>query len=275
LVPGLISSGYNVWCFDRVYSPRDNFFHGDVRCESQILRLLDLVDYVIPLAGLVGFPICKAFPIEAEQVNFKAISFLMSCLGDKKVIFPNTNSGYGNNQNGELITEEEDLTPVSIYGQTKVKAEEVVRKHENHIVFRLATIFGVSTKMRDDLMVNHFTKIASCGEKLKLYEPDYMRNFIYIGDVVRLFIFAIENFESMKGNVFNAGLDNANMTKIELCELIESKIPGFKYDIVQGTDPDQRNYMVSNKKLMETGFKCNTTLESGIEQLNTYWKMCI
>ena len=275
LVPELTYNGHEIICVDRVFSNDSSFVHGDVRSKELIEELIDKVDCVIPLAGLVGYQICNKFPMEANEVNFESIIHILSCLKDKMILYPNTNSGYGNENPDIPITEEHPLKPISIYGKTKVDAEGHVNSHENSVCFRFATVFGVSPKMRDDLLVNQFTKLATMGETLYLYEPNYRRNFIYIGDVVRLFLFTLDNFDDMKGNIFNAGLNEANLTKEELCLCIKDIVPTFEYSIVDGIDPDQRNYLVSNDKLKRFGFEAKFSLNRGIEQLVSYWRMCM
>ena len=251
-----------------------NFIKGDVRDETFIKGLIKKNDLLIPLAAIVGAPLSAKMPLETEEINFAAIDFMCKNLSkDQRVIMPVTNSGYGIGKKDEMCDENSPLNPISAYGQTKVRAEKVIMERENSISFRLATVFGTSERMRVDLLVNNFTYIAVFKKYLKLYEPHFRRNYIHILDVVKGLIFGVSNFEKLKGNIFNLGLSEANLTKEQLCKTIQSEIPDFKYEIsLDGEDEDKRDYFVSNKKVEKMGFKATHSLEQGIKELAEYFK---
>ena len=250
-----------------------NFIKGDVRDEKLMKELIAKNDLIIPLAAIVGAPLSAKMPLETEEINFAAIDFMCKNLSkDQRVIMPVTNSGYGIGKKDEMCDENSPLNPISAYGQTKVKAEKVIMERENSISFRLATVFGTSERMRVDLLVNNFTYIAVFKKYLKLYEPHFRRNYIHILDVVKGLIFGVSNFEKLKGNIFNLGLSEANLTKEQLCKTIQSEIPDFKYEVsLDGKDEDKRDYFVSNKKVEKMGFKAVHTLEEGIQELKNYY----
>ena len=232
------------------------------------------VDVIIPLAALVGAPLCARHPTLAEMLNYESVKNLCESVpSEVLVIYPNTNSGYGIMNDGEdICTEESPLNPISIYGETKVRAEQQVVMR-NGIAFRLATVFGSSHRMRLDLMVNEFVYRAFKDGCIVLFEGHFRRNFIHVRDVAGAFIYAIENCSTMKGEVYNLGLSSANLTKIELCEKIKDIFPGFRVieaDI--GEDPDKRDYLVSNDKLEATGWRPNYSLDMGIKELANYYK---
>lgn len=226
-------------------------------------------DIIIPLAAIVGAPACERQPILATTINRDAIIHLVKlCSKHQRILFPNTNSGYG--MKGEtLCTEESPLAPLSLYGKTKCEAEKAVLDHPNSVVFRLATVAGVSQRMRFDLLVNNWIAELNYKQTLRLYQPDYKRNFVHIRDVARAFCYAIFHPE-IKG-VYNLGDDRANMTKIELAKLIAGKLGFTKLDeaitIAEGSDPDQRNYLVSSEKMMKTGFRCYYDLDKAIDEV--------
>ena len=250
-----------------------NFIKGDVRDETFIKGLIKKNDLFIPLAAIVGAPLSAKMPLETEQVNFGSINFMCQNLSkDQKVIMPVTNSGYGIGKQDEMCDENSPLNPISAYGKTKVKAEKIIMERENSISFRLATVFGTSERMRVDLLVNNFTYIAVFKKYLKLYEPHFRRNYIHILDVVKGLIFGVSNFENLKGNIFNLGLSEANLTKEQLCKTIQSEIPDFKYEVsLDGKDEDKRDYFVSNEKIEKMGFKATHSLEEGISELKEYY----
>lgn len=251
-----------------------SFVKEDVRKFNDMKKYYNSSDIIIPLAGLVGAPLCEKFPKEAVETNQTAIKEMVSCLSkNQSIIMPVSNSGYGVGQKNKFCDENSSLYPVSIYGKTKVEAEKHVVEFGNSISFRLATVFGVSPhRMRTDLMVNNFTLIAYQEKKLKLYEPNFRRNFVHISDVAKAFKFGIDNFSKMKNNIFNLGLDSANITKKELCEKIKNIHPKFDYEIIRGVkDPDQRDYFVSNEKVKKFGFQASYNLEQGINDLLKFY----
>ena len=250
------------------------FIKGDVRDERLMKSLIKKNDFIIPLAGLVGAPLCDKLPKDAKEINSDAIKFICkNSSSEQAIIMPVSNSGYGVGEKNKYCDENSPLNPVSLYGKTKVEAEGYIMNKQNSISFRLATVFGVSKyRMRTDLMVNNFVQIAFYNKELKLYEPEFRRNFVHINDVSHAFLYSIENFHKMRNNIYNLGLDDANITKLELCKKIKNFIPQFEYKIVQGEkDPDQRDYFVSNKKLMNKGFKAKIQLDTGIKELIKYF----
>ncbi len=251
------------------------FVKGDVRDKPLMKTLIKNNDYIIPLAGIVGAPLCDKMPKEAQEINSDSIRFICENTSkDQSVIMPVSNSGYGVGEKNKYCDENSPLNPVSLYGKTKVEAENYIMEKENSISFRLATIFGVSEyRMRTDLMVNNFVSIAFQKKKLKLYEPEFRRNFVHLTDVSSAFLYSMKNFEKMKNNIYNLGLDDANMSKLGLCNKIKEYIPEFDFEIVIGEkDPDQRDYFVSNEKLKSKGFEAKVQLDTGIRELINYFE---
>jgi len=245
-----------------------NFIHADVQNNKIMKKLILKNDYIIPLAGLVGAPLCEKNKKEAINVNYKAIKDCVRYSKNKKIIFLMSNSGYGVGDINKFCTEDSPLNPVSLYGKTKCDAEKEVIKAKNYVCFRLATVFGFSYRMRSDVMVNNFVFNALKYKKLKLFEPHFRRNFIHVRDVVDCILYTIDNFKKMKNNIYNAGLNSANITKIELAEKIKKQIKNIKLSKIKGVkDPDQRNYFVSNDKLMKKGFAAKRSLDEGIKEL--------
>ena len=245
-----------------------NFIHADVQNNKIMKKLILKNDYIIPLAGLVGAPLCEKNKKEAINVNYKAIKDCVRYSKNKKIIFLMSNSGYGVGDINKFCTEDSPLNPVSLYGKTKCDAEKEVIKAKNYVCFRLATVFGFSYRMRSDVMVNNFVFNALKYKKLKLFEPHFRRNFIHVRDVVDCILYTIDNFKKMKNNIYNAGLNSANITKIELAEKIKKQIKDIKLSKIKGVkDPDQRNYFVSNDKLKKKGFKAKRGLNKGIKEL--------
>ena len=242
---------------------------GDVRDEKILKEVLNKVEMIIPLAALVGAPLCKQDPINAQSTNFDAIKLIVDNISrDQKIIFPTTNSGYGISKNDDLCTEDSPLNPISLYGKSKCEAEDLILQSGNGITFRLATVFGMSPQMRLDLIVNDFVYRAMFDSALIIFEGSFRRNFIHIRDVSRAFIHAIDNYEIMNNEPFNVGLSSANLTKIELCEKIKEHIPNFSFiESEIGEDPDKRDYLVSNKKIEKTGFSAKYSLDDGIVEL--------
>ncbi len=226
-------------------------------------------DLVIPLAALVGAPLCSMDPIGATTTNLDAQKMLFKILSpSQRVLMPITNSGYGVGEKGKFCTEETPLRPLSLYGIHKVEVEQALMERGNAVSFRLATVFGMAPRMRIDLLVNDFVYRAVTDRAVVLFEPHFKRNYIHVRDVSRAFQHGIANFDRLKGQIYNVGLSEANVSKWELCEHIKKQIPGFTFiEAAVGKDPDQRNYIVSNAKLEATGYKTSVTLAQGITEL--------
>ena len=245
------------------------FIKGDVRNYKLITKLVKKNEFIIPLAALVGAPLCAKNKREAISTNLESIKLMMKIISKKnKIIYLTTNSGYGIGMINKYCDEESPLNPISLYGRTKVDAEKIIMRNKNSIGFRLATVFGYSYRMRTDLLVNNFVFNAIKYKKLTIYEPHFRRNFIHINDVVDGVIYAIQNFNSLKSNVYNLGLSSANITKHMLAKKIKKQLKYLKIIIVKNRkDPDQRDYYVSNKKIERKGFKAKTSIEKGIREL--------
>jgi len=280
LVPALLRAGHRVTVLDSFlfrqtslnhicHDPNFQVVKGDIRVESVVAPLLKKADVVIPLAALVGAPMCSADPVGARTVNRDAILLMLKLMSrQQRILMPTTNSAYGTGDDDNFCTEESPLRPISIYAREKVEIEGELMQRENAISFRLATVFGMSPRMRIDLLVNDFTHRAVHDRFVVLFEGNFKRNYIHVRDVARVFLHGIERFETMRGQVYNVGLSEANVSKRELCERIRKHIPDFVFtDAPVGKDPDQRNYVVSNAKLEATGFKPETTLDAGIGEL--------
>jgi nucleoside-diphosphate-sugar epimerase len=280
LTPTLLSQGHEVTVVDNFYFrqsslldcchlPNFRVVRGDCRDEKLMKSLVGSADLIIPLAALVGAPLCDRDPVGAKTINFDAVAMLCRLASEnQKVIMPVTNSGYGIGEKGKFCTEETPLRPISIYGTTKVEAEEAVLSRKNSISFRLATVFGTSPRMRLDLLVNDFVYRAVHDRAVVIFEGHFKRNYIHIRDVARVFLHGIENFESMRGKAYNVGLDDANLSKLELCAVIKKHLPKFVYmEAPIGEDPDKRDYIVSNARLAATGFAPEWGLDRGIEEL--------
>ncbi len=242
---------------------------GDCRDERIIADLLRDADVIIPLAALVGAPLCNRDRVGAYTINFEAVQMLTKLTAkQQQIIFPVTNRGYGIGQPGVPCTEDSPLRPISLYGETKVKAERVVLDRGNAITLRLATVFGASPRMRMDLLVNDFVWRAVHDRAVVVFEGHCKRNYIHIRDVVKAFLHAMDHFESMKNRAYNVGLDDANLSKLELCREIQRHIPQFVFfEAPIGEDPDKRDYIVSNERILSTGFKPDWSLERGIQEL--------
>lgn len=244
------------------------FVHGDVRDKKLLKELVLFNDLIIPLAAIVGFPACERDKELATQINYEQVKFIceLATANNKRVVYPNTNSGYGIGENG-VCTEESPLNPISHYGVTKVNAEKEVL-NIGGISLRLATVFGTSPRMRMDLLVNEFVYKALTDKYITLFERKFVRNFIHIRDVAIVFSKMIEEYPLHSGEVYNVGLSNANLTKQQLCESIKEQIPSlqiFYNDNFQ--DPDKRDYIVSNLKLESSGWTPQFSLDDGIEEL--------
>jgi len=286
LVPLLLAKGHNITVVDNLlykqtslleqcYKPNFEFIYGDVRDKDLMKKLVPKFDVLIPLAAIVGAPACDKDPQHAIAVNQKAVVELNNLRSNNQMIlYPNTNSGYGIGQDNVYCTEETPLKPISLYGRTKVHSEKILLESGNAITFRFATVFGLSPRMRLDLMVNDFTYRALHDKFIVLFEENFKRNFIHIRDVANVFLFAIENFEKMKNHPYNVGLSSANLSKFELCEKIREYIPEFViYTSQLSKDPDKRNYIVSNEKIENTGWYTNYTLDDGIKELIKGYKI--
>lgn len=242
---------------------------GDCRDERVVTDLLREADVIIPLAALVGAPLCNRDRVGAYSINFEAVQMLTKLASQQQqIIFPVTNSGYGIGQPGVPCTEDSPLRPISLYGETKVKAERVVLDRGNAITLRLATVFGSAPRMRMDLLVNDFVWRAVHDRAVVVFEGHCKRNYIHIRDVVKAFLHAMDHFEGMKNRAYNVGLDDANLSKLELCREIQRHIPQFVFfEAPIGEDPDKRDYIVSNERILSTGFTPDWPLARGIQEL--------
>jgi nucleoside-diphosphate-sugar epimerase len=248
---------------------------GDARDTDVLAPLCAKADIVIPLAALVGAPLCDADKLGAESINRDAIRDLIKLASpDQRILVPISNSGYGVGEPGKHCTEESPMNPISLYGRTKVEAEEAVLERGNAISFRLATVFGMAPRMRIDLLVNDFVYRALNDRALVLFEAHFKRNYIHVRDVARAFLHGIDNFDSLKNEAFNVGLSDANLSKLELCERIQNHLPNFAFlEAEIGEDPDKRDYIVSNDKIEATGFKPEFSLDFGIAELIKGYRM--
>lgn len=280
LVPELLKEGFEVIALDNFmynqtsllnccYHKNLSVVRGDARDKGLLSNYIKEVDAIFPLACLTGAPLCDRDPVGARTINFDAVKMLLELRSKHQaIIFPTTNSGYGVGGEGIYCTEETPLRPVSLYGKLKVDIEKILLDSENCITLRLATAFGVSPRMRLDLLVNDFVYRAVTDHFIILFEAHFKRNYIHVRDVVRAFIHSLKNFDNVKNEPYNVGLDDANLSKLELCEEIKKQVPNFYFmESPIGEDPDKRNYIVSNAKLKATGFKPQVSLQSGIAEL--------
>ena len=276
----LVLQGYRVTVIDKLkyekssldhlyYYKNFSFINSDVRNEKILRENIKRHEFIIPLAALVGAPLCEKFKKDAITTNLEAIKLILKNLNKKKkIIYLTTNSGYGIGEKNKFCNESSPLKPISLYGQTKCDAENEVRKFKNSISFRLATVFGSSFRMRSDLLVNNFVQRAVNENYIDIFEPKFRRNFIHIRDVVRGIVFSIKNFNRLKSNVYNLGLSSANITKIDLAKKIKKQLKKLKIRVVKNkSDPDKRDYFVSNAKIEKKGFKANISLEQGVREL--------
>ena len=287
LVPALLERGFDVTAVDNFMYGQDGLaavcyhrsFHlvrGDVRSIDTMRPLLQRADIVIPLAALVGAALCDRDPIAATTTNRDAIVTMLKMLDKSQcVLVPITNSGYGVGEPDTLCTEETAMRPVSLYGRDKVATERaVLGDHPNSISLRLATVFGMSPRMRSDLLVNDFVYRAVNDRAMVLFEPHFKRNYIHVRDVARVFAHGIDNFERMRGRPYNVGLSDANLSKWELCVQIRKHLPNFVFfEAPIGEDPDKRDYIVSNERIKETGFVPKFSLDDGIRELIKGYRM--
>jgi len=280
MVPELLAKGHKVTVIDNFmygqnslshicHSPNFSVVRGDVRIESVILPLIKTADIIIPLAAYVGAPLCARDPVGASSTNHDALMMMLKNVGKhQRILMPTTNSAYGSGDENNFCTEESPLRPMSLYAIEKVKVEKELMQHPNAISFRLATVFGMSSRMRIDLLVNDFTYRAVHDRFVVLFESSFKRNYIHVRDIARVFIHGIENYEKLNGQIYNVGLSDANVSKLELCEAIQKQVPDFTFlDAPIGKDPDQRNYIVSNEKIEATGYKPQVSLDAGIREL--------
>ena len=250
----------------------------DVRNYSEINRILKKFDIIIPLAALVGAPLCKLKEKEAIDVNLDSLKNIVDNVSkNQTIIYPTTNSGYGIGEKDKYCTEETPLNPISLYGKTKTGAETYVSEnHENSVRFRLATVFGCSPRMRLDLLVNDFVLKAVKDGYVVLFEANFKRNYVHINDVCNAIMFSIENFSKVRNETFNLGLSSANLSKLELCNKIKEYIPKFDISVSEiGEDIDKRDYIVSNDKIEKRGFAASITLDEGINELRKFYNFLI
>ncbi|MBI4689571.1 MAG: NAD-dependent epimerase/dehydratase [Nitrospirae bacterium] len=280
LVPELLRLGHKVTVLDTFMfgpsslleccaNPDFNVVRGDAREDNTLKPLLKNTDYIIPLAALVGAPLCGRDKIGALTTNRDAVISLAKLASkEQRIIYPCTNSGYGIGQKDIYCTEETPLKPISFYGIAKVEAEKALLDRGNSISLRLATVFGISPRMRIDLLVNDFTYRAVKDRFVVVFEGHFKRNYIHVRDVARAFIHSIDTFNAMKDEPYNVGLSDANLSKLELCAKIKEQVPDFVYlEASIGEDPDKRDYIVSNEKIEKTGFKPAHSLDTGIKEL--------
>ncbi len=281
LVPALLDRGFAVTAVDNFMYGQDSLsavcYHsafslvrGDVRSMDTMRPLLKQADIIIPLAALVGAPLCDRDPLAATSTNLEAIVDMLDHLSrDQQVLLPVTNSGYGVGEPGTFCTEETPIRPVSLYGRDKVEVERILLdRHPSALSFRFATVFGMSPRMRLDLLVNDFTYRATFDRFIVLFESHFKRNFLHVRDAARAFLHGIDHFDTMKGGPYNVGLSDANISKLELCQRIQQHLPSFVFvESAIGRDPDQRDYIVSNEKVERTGYRTAFSLDDGIREL--------
>ena len=285
LIQYLLDDGHKVVVYDNLmYDPTSllrytnnsdfSFVKGDVRNLALLERYINKADIIIPLAALVGFPLCDRDVRGAHEINHEVNAWIAkNKSSQQRVIYPCTNSGYGVSVDGSVCTEESPLNPVSLYGRTKVAGEQEYKNVENHVTFRLATVFGPGARMRTDLLVNNFVLKALRERILVLYECEFMRNYGHLQDVCRAFKFVIDNWDSCKNETYNMGNDALNMNKLQLAEKIQDHLP---LEIIKAeftSDPDTRDYIVSSQKFYDKGFKCEYDLDDGIKQLITAYSI--
>ena len=286
LIPDLLNEGHDVvgldtftrndtvlagLCADARFDP----VRGDARDVGLLKSLVAKVDVVIPLAALVGAPLCKQDPLNATTTNLDAVRSVVSMLSpSQRIVYPTTNSGYGVGSKDAMCTEETPLNPISLYGVTKCDAEKAVLDGGNGVTLRLATVFGMVPRMRVDLLVNDFTYRAVTDRAVVIFEGAFKRNYIHVRDVSKAFRHVLANYGAMNANAYNVGLSDANLSKLELCERIKRFVPGFTYlESPVGEDPDKRDYIVSNAKIEATGWSPDHSLDAGIAELLRGYRM--
>lgn len=280
LVPMLLAEGHSVTVLDNFmysqtslldccWNDRLAVVRGDVRNRDTLSKLVSKADAIFTLACLVGAPSCANDPQAAKAVNFEAVKSILGMMSaQQRLIFPSTNSGYGLGQADICCDESTPLRPISLYGQLKVDLESILLEKGNCVTFRFATLFGISPRMRLDLLVNDFTYRAVTDRCVVLFEPHFKRNYLHVRDAGRAFMHAFNNYDRMKGQPYNVGLSDANLSKLELCEIIRKHVPDFHFVTAEfAKDPDQRNYIVSNERIEATGFKPSVDLDTGIDEL--------
>ncbi|MFO0928140.1 MAG: NAD(P)-dependent oxidoreductase [Gemmataceae bacterium] len=284
----LLNDGYHVTALDSLMygvgqqglfhlcaHPAFDFVRGDVRDEQVMRSAVRNADVIIHLAAIVGAPACERDPILATSVNLdSARSLVRLCSPQQLIIYPNTNSGYGITTGADYCTEDSPIKPISLYGKTKVEAERVLLERGRTVAFRLATVFGMSPRMRLDLLVNHFVHAAYTEGYLVIFEKDFKRNFVHVRDVADCFLHAMRHTDRMSGKAYNLGLDAANLSKEELALKVKEFVPNFYIHFAPiGQDPDKRNYMVSNQRLRDAGFEAQRSLDAGIRELLKGYRM--
>jgi nucleoside-diphosphate-sugar epimerase len=282
----LLEAGHRVTVLDNLFynqqtllhlagNPRFEFVLGDARREQPLRDLVKQADVLIPLAALVGAPACDREPDYARSLNLGAVRLLNTLRSPEQlVVYPTTNSGYGTKSAEVFCTEETPLEPISLYGVTKVEAEQELLQSRNAITLRLATVFGMSPRIRLDLLVNHFVYTAVTDGYLVIFEKDFKRNYVHIQDVADCFVHCIEKPERMVGRPYNVGLDDANLSKEDLALAIKRHVPNFYIHFAPiGSDPDKRNYVVSNQRLRDAGFQAKRSLDDGIRELIRGYRM--
>lgn len=280
LVPILLEAGFGVTVLDNFlfgqtslldscHLPNFDIVRGDCRDERVVAPLVQEADAIIPLAALVGAPMCNADRFGAESINRDAVKMLCRLASPaQRILIPTTNSGYGIGEKGKFCTEETPLRPISLYGTTKCESEAAVLERENGLSFRFATLFGLSPRMRVDLLVNDFVHRAVNDRAVVIFEGHFKRNYLHVRDAARAFLHALQNFDAMRGRAYNAGLEDANLSKLELCSEIRKQLPNFVYlEAPIGEDPDKRDYIVSNARILSTGFQPRYDLSTGIAEL--------
>lgn len=280
LVPLLLKEGHEVTVVDNLMFKQvtllDCFSHAgfrfikaDVTNKAVMLPLIQKADVIIPLAAIVGAPACQANPVATQNINYDAVRFILDAVRpEQQILFPNTNSGYGIGEKDALCTEESPLRPISLYGKLKVQIESELLASQQAVCFRLATVFGLSGRMRLDLLVNDFTYRACQDRVLVLFEEHFRRNYIHVQDVAGAFLFGLKHYDKMRGEAYNVGLSSANLTKRELAEKIKEHVPDlYIHSASIGEDPDKRDYIVSNSKLEALGWAPKKSLDDGIREI--------
>jgi len=280
MVPILLAEGHNVTVLDNFmygqtslldccHQKELDIIRGDARDQELVAEHLKGADVIFPLACLTGAPLCDRQPKEAEEIILDALRMILELRSKNQIIiYPTTNSGYGIGEPGKYCTEETPLRPISLYGRLKCQAEEEVLNCGNGVTLRLATVFGISPRMRLDLLVNDFTYKAVTEGTIELFEGHFKRNFIHVRDVAGAFVHILNNFDKLKNQTYNVGLSQANLSKIELCQEIKLHVPNFEFvESNKGEDPDKRDYIVSNEKIEKTGFCPQVSLSQGIQEL--------
>lgn len=280
LVPELLRRGHKVTALDNFmygqtalldccYDSNLTIVRGDARDEALMKKLVQQADVIIPLACLVGAPVCERKPVEARSINLDAVKMLLDLSSrNQMVVSPTTNSGYGVGRGDAYCTETTPMNPISLYGKLKVELEKYLLDSGHAISLRLATVFGISPRMRLDLLVNDFTFRAVTDRFIVLFEAHFKRNYVHVRDVAGAFTHAIDNFDRMKNEPYNVGLSSANLSKMELCQEIKKQVPDFCImESEVGKDPDQRNYIVSNERMEKTGYQTRVSLQQGITEL--------